>query len=230
MGALAGLSNPVWLVLALLGVFLTAYYSFRVIFVILVPGIDDADPEEHSRPSRSTHDHDNSGSLYQAMAWPLVVLATITGTLGFARGPLEALLLRGIPGLEGHATGHHGLIAFLALILAGSGVGLAWLEFGRKGCPRVGFVERMPSLYRLFSERWYLDHFYRCFVDRVIDRGFSTLFHMNDNRVIDGSIDGMGKGTVEGGRLLSSLHQGMIQYRLLLTFAVVVLLTVYFIF
>ncbi len=230
LGGLAGLSNPVWLVLALLGVFLTAYYSFRVIFVILFPGEGETDPVEHAGFSRASHDHVDSGWPYQVMAWPLVVLATITGSLGFALRPLEAFLLRGISGLEGHATGDHGVIAFLALILAGSGFGLAWLEFGRKGCPRVGFVERMPTLYRLFSERWYLDHLYRCFLDRVIDRGFATIFHLNDNRVIDGSVDGMGKGTVEGGRLLSVLHQGMIQYRLLVTCAVVVLLTVYFIF
>jgi len=37
LGALAGIENPVWLAAGLLGVFLTAYYAFRLIFIILFP-------------------------------------------------------------------------------------------------------------------------------------------------------------------------------------------------
>ena len=37
MGVLAGLDNPVWVIAGFLGVFLTAYYAFRALFVILFP-------------------------------------------------------------------------------------------------------------------------------------------------------------------------------------------------
>ncbi len=37
MGSLAGLPNPAWLAAGLAGVFLTAYYSFRMIFILLLP-------------------------------------------------------------------------------------------------------------------------------------------------------------------------------------------------
>ena len=46
-------------------------------------------------------------------------------------------------------------------------------------------------------------------------------------KVIDGSIDGFGRGTIETGRLIAWLHTGMIQYRLLIIFAVIVLLGAY---
>jgi len=52
----------------------------------------------------------------------------------------------------------------------------------------------------------------------------------NDNKVIDGAIDGLSKGTVATGRLTSLLHLGMIQYRLLTIFVVLVLLGIYFFF
>jgi NADH-quinone oxidoreductase subunit L len=90
-------------------------------------------------------------------------------------------------------------------------------------------VERIPVLYRFFTERWYLDHFYRLLVDRVIDRGIATLFFENDKKLIDGSIDGVCQGTVATGRLLAFLNSAMIQYRLLAIFAVLVLVSLYFV-
>jgi hypothetical protein len=48
--------------------------------------------------------------------------------------------------------------------------------------------------------------------------------------VIDEGIDGLSKGTVATGRVVSFLHLGMIQYRLLTMFVVIVLLALYFFF
>lgn len=161
------------------------------------------------------------------MAWPLIILAGITVMLGFLQSPLETFLGHQYPAVELPEATHIVWLPYLALILTIGGVGLAWAEFGRRDARQVGFVERIPVLYRLFTERWYLDHFYRLLVDRVIDRGIATLFFENDNKVIDGSIDGMCKGTVAMGRLLAFLNSAMIQYRLLATFAVLVLLSLY---
>ena len=107
---------------------------------------------------------------------------------------------------------------------------LAWLEFGRRGAAQVGFVEKIAPLNTLFSERWYIDRFYRRFLDVVIYGVISNLCTKNDNQVIDGGIDGLSKGTVETGRFVSFLHLGMIQYRLLTIFVVIVLLVLYFFF
>jgi NADH-quinone oxidoreductase subunit L len=58
----------------------------------------------------------------------------------------------------------------------------------------------------------------------------SKLFTQNDKKVIDGGLDGLGKAIVETGRFVSFLHQGMVQYRLLTIFVVLVLLGIYFFF
>ena len=165
--------------------------------------------------------------VYWVIAWPLIILAGITVILGFLQSPLETFLGHQYPAVELPKATHIVGLPYLALILTIGGVGLAWAEFGRRGARQVGFVERIPVLYRLFSERWYLDYFYRLLVDRVIDRGIATLFFENDNKVIDGSIAGMCQGTVAMGRLLAFLNSAMIQYRLLATFAVLVLLSLY---
>ncbi|MFZ2448685.1 MAG: NADH-quinone oxidoreductase subunit L [Syntrophobacteraceae bacterium] len=238
LGALAGLPNPVWLAAGLLGVFLTAYYTFRVIFALLFPQGGEAaaetghgaalptgpGPDPDPRQPISGHDaHD------WAMALPLIILASVTVLLGFLEGPLKDFLagriVIDVSEREGLAWAHTA-----ALGLAAFGVLLAYLEFGRPGAKQIGFVERVPPLYRLFSERWYIDHAYRWIVDRVLDRGISWLCWKNDDKVIDGSIDELCRGTVESGRITAVLQTGMIQYRMLAIFAVMVFLALCFFF
>ena len=102
------------------------------------------------------------------------------------------------------------------------------MEFGRRDAGQIGFVERIPALETLFAERWFIDHFYRTFLNYIVYRGFSSICTQNDNRTIDGGIDGLSRGIVESGRMMSRLHLGMIQYRLLAIFIVMVLLALYF--
>jgi len=222
LAALADLNNPVWLIAGLLGAFLTAYYTFRLIFIILRPDEirDDSDTDAH-------HDHGHGG--YWLMGWPLILLAALTAVLGFFEGALEEFY-NSMQFIRITGNGHHAWLPFAALGSAGAGLILAWIEYGRRGAARIGFVEKIKPLNNLFAERWYIDHFYRRFLDvfiyGIVSRGFAN----NDNKVIDGGIDGLSKGTVAGGRFTSFLHQGMIQYRLLTIFVVIVLLALYFFF
>jgi NADH-quinone oxidoreductase subunit L len=229
MGGLAGLHNPIWLWGGLLGAFLTAYYSFRLIFAILFPKkIEKVHHVEHGGHGHG-EDHHHAG-LYWVMAWPLIILAAVTLVLGFFQTPLENFLVGHHGGAEGHGGGHHAWLLYVAVGLALSGVGLAWLEFGRKGASQVGFVERLEPVKTLFAERWYIDHFYRLFLDYVIYGIFSNLFTRNDRQVIDGGIDGLCRATVGGGRVLSFLQSGMLQYNLMVMFAVLALVALYFFF
>ncbi|MGB8426060.1 MAG: NADH-quinone oxidoreductase subunit L [Desulfobacterales bacterium] len=222
LGVLAGLSNPIWVAAALLGVFLTAYYSFRLIFIILFP---DAPTAAGGPNGHEAGDHRTADRL---MGWPLIILSAGTLLLGFWAAPVEHFLTRGPLAIE--AAAHHSWVLFASLGLAAAAVALAWFEFGRRGAARVGFVERVAWLNDFFAERWYLDHFYRFALDRFVYRGIAALCARNDQKVIDGGIDGLSRGTVAAGRRLAFLHTGMIQYRLLIIFAVMVLLGVYFIF
>jgi NADH-quinone oxidoreductase subunit L len=128
----------------------------------------------------------------------------------------------------------HGIhYTWLPVVATGTvviGVVSAWLEFGRPKADQIGFAEKITPLKNLFAERWYIDRFYRRFLDIFIYGVVSNLLTRNDKKVIDGSIDGLSRGTVESGRFVSFLHLGMIQYKLLTIFVVMVLLGLYFFF
>ena len=224
LAALAALKNPIWLLAGLLGAFLTAYYSFRLIFILMIP--------KSIRPTsapQASHDHgaEHHAVHYWVMVWPLMILAAITFLLGLYEMSLEHFVAGKIMIYAGADTGHSWL-PFVALSIAAAGVGLAWFEFGRPQADQIGFVDKIPALKTLFAERWYIDHFYGLCLKYIVYKGLASFCKQNDDQVIDGSIDGLSKGTVETGRLLSRLHLGMVQYRLLVIFVVMVLLALYF--
>ena len=76
----------------------------------------------------------------------------------------------------------------------------------------------------------------RKITDVIHGHGLKAIYHSDGDLhtilddLIDGGIDGLSKGTVATGRVASFLHLGMIQYRLLTMFVVIVLLALYFFF
>ena len=216
VGVLAEQSNPIWVFAALAGVFLTAYYTFRLIFIILRPAAIDAHEEEHP--------HHKAG--YACMALPLILLAAVVLSLGFGLDAIARFLGRtDMP--QGAEQGHHMAVLIISLSLDAAALALAWYEFGRRGAAQIGFVERMPALAAFFDQRWYLDHFYRFALDNFIYRGIAALCHFNDREVIDGGLDGLSHGTIESGGILARLHVSMIQNRLIIVFGVMALIGLY---
>ncbi len=215
LSALAGLRNPIWLAAGLLGVFLTAYYAFRLVFIILFP-------RGEVQENRSHH---GAGAHYWAMGLPLLILACVTLALGFLETPLREFISAGT---AGHRNGDLSWLPYLSVGLAALGVCIAWFEFGRRAAAQVGFVERIPALRELFVQRWYIDHFYRGFVRIVIDRIFSGTCTKNEDRVINEGIEGFSKFTLGSGRLFSLLQSGKLRYNLLVMFAALALVALYF--
>lgn len=216
LNTLAGLPNPLWLMAGILGVFLTAYYTFRTIFVILFP--KGKDREERKETGTGT-------AAYWAMAWPLIILAAVILVLGFMEPSLKNFLF-----VRESAQGQRNWLTVLSLFFVLAAVALTWWEFGRKNAPQIGFAEHNLRLRNFLAERWYLDHFYRIFLDRVIYRLFANLFTRNDQQVIDGGIDGFCKFTVTSGRAVSYLQSGRLRYNLFVTFAVLAVVSLYFFF
>ena len=154
MGALGHLPNKLWLAMGLLGAFLTAYYSFRVIFVMLfpkpgaygkVPGHVEAHPGQGHAHGDATDEHHG---VPWVMVFPLIVLAVFTLTLGFCEGYLQKFLL-GKPGPEA-------LNYFLmagALCCGVGGIAVAWFDWGAQGARCQGFIQRVPWLQEFFIQQ-----------------------------------------------------------------------------
>jgi len=212
MSALADLDNPVWMAGGLLGAFLTPYYAFRVVFVLWRP-------EGRAAPRPESRQTVRSGADAVWMSAALIVLAAATVCLGIARGDVGRLLATGVPYLD---TGAHGIgLTALTLSAALAGLALAWIDFGRAGAARNGFVARWPALRRLFLQRWYLDHAYRLLVTYGVDRGLAFLCAAGDRKIIDPGLDTLARTTVSGGRWLARLHTVGLQPRLVFMFAAV---------
>jgi NADH-quinone oxidoreductase subunit L len=221
LGRLADLDNPVWFLAGAAGAFLTAYYAFRLIFIVLFP--------RDAVPAAAGHGHgEHNATGGRAMAIVLWILAGVTLILGFGETPVHHFLETALGAHSSLAMTHHGWLPIAACLLAGVAILLAWLEFGRRNASQVGFVERLPALADFFGQRWYLDRLYRFLLDTVVYRGIARLFTWNDRRVIDGALDRLAGSTIGFGGLIARLHAGLIQYRLTAMFAVVAALILYF--
>jgi NADH-quinone oxidoreductase subunit L len=237
LGQLWHLDNKLWVALGLFGAFLTAYYTFRVIFVLLFPRPDDHpvwgmyyfreagghghaphgheeahEEEAHGAASGHTtgHGHDEHHGVPWAMSFPLLVLAGFTLVLGFLQAPLEKFLLG-----ESHPHEMNYLMLILAVGAAFSGIGLAWLDWGAKNATWQGFIKKVPALEHFFIQKWYMDHFWRWFLNTFIYGMFSKWFTYNDRRVVDGGVDAVAFSTIGSGRLLSFIQTAFLQYNLL---------------
>ena len=212
LGALAALDNPLWLVSGLLGAFLTAYYAFRLVFLLLFP--EEGPGEAHEPVHRDW-----------AMALPLIILAFVTLVLGFfSKGLMQFL------GFSGGEKAAHSWLTYVALAMPASGIFVAWMEFGRSTSDRRGFVERIPALADFFSQRWYLDKFYGALVRNIVDHGLSAICAAGDRKIIDESLDSFGSAMIGAGRRVSLWHMGRFQQKLFVMFAAIVVLVFYFAF
>jgi NADH-quinone oxidoreductase subunit L len=164
-------------------------------------------------------------ALYWAMGLPLLILAGVTLVLGFLEIPLHDFLPGGS---TVRPNANYAWLPYISVGLAVLGVGVAWFEFGRRAAPQIGFVERILLLRELFAQRWYLDHVYQRFVATVIDGFLSKACNKNEDRVINNSIDMFCDFTMDSGHLLSFLQFGKLRYNLIVMFAALALVALYF--
>jgi NADH-quinone oxidoreductase subunit L len=204
----------------LLAAFLTAYYSFRMIFLITRPNKDSLATEDEPAHAQHTGDEHNHGN---AEPWPMVlpiVLLTLgalgVGFLGDKIGHL----------LDVHI--HHPTIVEMipAVAIALFGVSVAWFMFGSRNAKQVGLVARFPTIQTLFERRWYLDEFYdRVFVRPVI--ALAKLCYGTETRGFDGSADNLAHGVARLGAETARRHSGKLQIYVGGAVAVVAVLAFY---
>jgi len=181
-------------VVALSAAFLTAYYTFRMIFLVTRPQQVEA-VDVHG-------DHDRAEPL--SMALPVVLLTVGAAVAGFWGGDIA----RGL-GIE---AGHHSLAAMApALAVVALGVLVAWLDFGRQTATRTGFIARMPALERLFTNGWYVDAFYDAVIVRITMLA-ATILHAAESRLLDANFDRLGFGVLGLGSGTRRLQNGWVQF------------------
>jgi NADH-quinone oxidoreductase subunit L len=176
--------------LLLFGAFLTAFYSFRLVFLAFFG---------NPRMSRDVAHHVHESP--PAMTVPLILLAALTVVAGAAVG---------IPGAHGTAfarflepvlplhEGEHGGVTALALlvvsaVVAVGGVVLAWAVYARSEVRPGAIGTPRSALHRLLLNKYYVDELYDAAIVRPLYRLSEWSARRVDLGVIDGAVNGVAR-------------------------------------
>ena len=177
--------------LALLAVFMTAFYMFRALFMIFegkFRGGADTDPETES------------GGVHLAespvvMVAPLVLLAVASVVAGFLANPTTSLgvvPIHWITEFLGHGPAHEEVegfnivLAAVSSLVAVAGIGLAFLMYFSKRVSPERLGERLKPAYLLLSRKYYFDEAYETvLVGRSLYAGLAWGLDWFDKSVVD---------------------------------------------
>lgn len=208
-------------VFGLLTALLTAFYSFRLVFVTFW-GSSRVDPHlagHIQEPSRT-------------MTVPLLILAVLSVVTGYMGIP--EFLAPVFPG--GAEAGHHSGAAAIGIMAAATLMGLAgiaaayYVYVKEPGLPDR-LAARWWQAYRLSANKWYVDELYDASVVRPTFLLADGLWKRVDVAIIDGAVNGVARAIALGGWFLRLIQSGQTQhYALGMAAGAVALLTVYLLF
>ena len=214
----SGSFGKVLAILGLLTAGLTAFYSFRLIFVAFW-GRSKVDPHhaQHIREPSST------------MTMPLIILAILSIAAGYVGIPqfLD-------PGLWGRRSpswlriaSHHGAATVLGLV----GIAVAYVFYVRS----PGIADRLANqwrpLYDLSFNKWYVDEMYDRVIVRPTFRLADRMWAKIDVGIIDGAVNGVARAIAWWGWFMRLFQSGQTQhYALGMTLGAVLILTAYLLF
>jgi NADH-quinone oxidoreductase subunit L len=217
----SGQLGQVLTVLGLLTALMTAFYSFRLVFVTFW-GPSHVD-EKHAK-----HVHEPS----QTMTLPLIVLAVLSIAAGYVGIPefLEPVFAHG-----GAVAAHHGdagiVIMIVATLMGLAGIAGAYYVYVLNPQLPDQFAGRWKVLYEGSLNKWYVDEVYdRAFVNPTFAVA-TDMWKRIDVAVIDGAVNGIARGIAWGGWLLRLVQSGQTQhYALAMALGMVILVTVFLVF
>jgi NADH-quinone oxidoreductase subunit L len=184
--------STIFLIGALAGAFLTSYYSFRMIFLVIRPAtIDDA--------AHSGEQH--HASLF--MLAPIFLLTIITILLGLFGGRISHAL-------NAHAAHPELPLIIFATLIALGGAMMAWFDFGRARSARIGFIAAIPPLRALFENAWFVDWFYARVIERLVGLA-SRLCEIIEAQAMNGWTDGLAHSVGRSGGRVARLQSGWVQ-------------------
>jgi NADH-quinone oxidoreductase subunit L len=221
----ASFNAPGWVAaygwfLGVVTVALTAFYTFRMIFLAF---------HGRSRVEASLHPHESP----PAMLLPLLLLslgAVFAGLLlhGALVGNGARGFWHGVIVLSAQRDRAPSLVSFLPTLLAFGGVAVAgWFYLAAPAIPGR-LSARLPALHRFLLECWYFDALY----DRIFVRPYralaALLWRVGDRGVIDAASAGITGAALGGSGALVRIQTGSIAvYAFTMLIGLVVLLTTF---
>ena len=202
--------------LAMIAVFMTAFYMFRALFMTFegeFRGGAQADP--------NAAEHGGNVHLAESptiMVAPLVVLGVASVVAGFLVSPTFDLgLIREhwighFLAPEGETAGFNFVIAAASTVVAAAGIGLAYLMYWsrRLSARRVG--EALQPAYRLLDRKYYFDEAYERFLTAGLFYGaIARATDWADKSIVDGTVRLIDRAGRNVGRALALVQTGQLQ-------------------
>jgi len=201
-------TQPVLFYLAMITVFMTAFYMFRAVFMTFGGKYRGGSPEAHG-----AHPHESP----TVMVFPLVVLAILAVVAGFwnVTGHFGAFM--------GHGDTHsfvYGLfhpftqlLPWISLILAGLGILLAYAIYSTRWISAERLGSMFKPLYTLFLHKYWFDELYENVIVRlVLLKGLFAGFQVLDSKGIDGAVNGVASSAIAGGKAIRHVQTGQLQF------------------
>ncbi len=229
-------ANPVVFWFAMITVFMTAFYMFRVIFMTFhgeYRGGATDDGKEHR------HIHESPW----IMVGPLVFLALMSIGAGWwnttglfnsfmdyegeaAGGGIGALV-----SIFGHTVSGVRL-PLISFIVALFGIFCAYAVYNRKWVTAESLGRAFGPLYTLVYRKYFFDELYENVIIKLgLLKGLFNGFQLFDSRGVDGAVNGVADIVVSGGRAIRRAQTGQLQfYGLLIAIGVAIIVLCVYLF
>ena len=223
--------QKVLFILAMITVFMTAFYMFRVIFLTF--GGESRAVVQHSHGETHGHAHESPLVMVIPM-FILGILAVISGFWGVT-GQFSAFM--GADGeTQSFISGLFGVfthpLPWISLIVAVLGIFLAYAIYSAKWISAENIGRMFKPFYTLFLNKYWLDTLYEKFIVGIaLLGGLFARFQWFDSGVVDGAVNGVGDATVGSGKALRRTETGQLQlYALTIGIGLVAIIICVFIF
>jgi NADH-quinone oxidoreductase subunit L len=213
--ATAFTSQPVLFWLAIITVFLTAFYMFRAIFMTFHGKYKGGDKE-------SGKDYKHTHESPWVMVAPLVFLALLAIGVGWwnTTGGFSAFF-----GAESEAGSGfmavfnifthtvNGIpLPLISLLVALLGIFSAYAVYLKKWITAKSIGKLFGPLYNVVRDKYYFDELYENIIVKIgLMRGLFTGFKLFDEKGVDGAVNGTAEVVVRSGKAIRQAQTGQLQ-------------------
>ncbi len=177
---------------ALVGVFMTAVYVGRMLFLTFGGEYKGGAPSAHGEEGGHPAEPHESPWV---MLLPLVVLAVLAATAGFVNitGGLTEVLEGWLPPETHELVAESSFVLWISVVSVAvglAGLGLAWLIYSRHAIRSEDVSRRLAPLQTLLDRKYYMDDLYEgVILKRVLLGGVVVLTDAWDRYVVDGAVN-----------------------------------------
>ena len=217
--------QPVLFVLAMITVFMTAFYMFRAVYITFGGQYRGGSPEAHGKPHESP----------LVMVWPMVLLAVLAVVSGLWNVGGGFGQFMGHGEAHGFINGFFGILShplpWVSLLMAGGGIFLAYAMYSARWISAEKIGRLFKPLYTLFYRKYWFDELYEdVFVRKSLLGGLFAGLERFDSKGVDGAVNGVAGFTLASGRTLRRVQTGQLQlYGLFIVIGILaIVLSLYF--